>query len=102
MKGKVTVDGQPAADHMVTFNNTMGDVPAEHRSFQAKTSASGEYELQKVFPGEYDVMITAPLGDSEKAVADPGTLIPESGGTTLKAKVGGEPLTFDCPMKKAT
>lgn len=66
VKGTVTMDSAPAAGVDVTFTRMGGEAAPEDRQFIAQTDASGAYTLPKVFPGEYQVMVTDPVEAKER------------------------------------
>lgn len=68
VKGKITLDGQPAADVEVTFSRIDKGAPAKLRTFTVKTTGTGEFTMEKVFPAKYTVMIY----DRKAAPADAG------------------------------
>lgn len=57
VKGKVTMDGGPAAGVEVTFARVDKGAPPEFRNFSTRAGADGAYQFPKIYAGEYMVMI---------------------------------------------
>ena len=101
--GKVTVDGQPMGNVEVTFHCTE-EREAQYRTFKATAGAGGEYTIEEIFPGKYEVTVVEPQGEIGD---DPGmqsamganTLQPAE-GDSLTATVGESDLAFDIKLKR--
>ena len=106
--GKVTVDEQPFSGAIVTFH-CMGERAPEYRTFTATTGSSGEYAIDKIYPGSYEVSVgePAPGTGGEGAEADPGMasalagqeLKPADGGE-LRAEVTADGIVFDVQLTR--
>jgi len=96
--GKVMVDGQPLSGGTVSFVRTDGG-PAEYRARQAKTDDSGQYRIDKIYPGVYQVnVLPAVMPDPMKQSAD----LPFGPvrGAKLETKIGSDQATFDIQLTK--
>jgi hypothetical protein len=101
VSGTVTVDDKPLANAAITLNCTE-ERPIEYKAFNATTGSDGTYEIAKVYPGPYEVIV----GESAEGLEDPGmagatapeTLQPVSG--ELKTQVGSDDLVYDIKLKK--
>ena len=103
--GKVTVDEQPLVGATVTFHCT-GERAAEYRTFRSTTDSSGQYAIDEIYPGSYDVMVDEAAAGGQDV--DPGAA-PAAGveplrpadGTPLKAEVGEEEFAFDIKLTRS-
>ncbi len=97
VSGTVTVDGQPLEGGKVNFVRTQG--PVEQRSAQGTTDASGQYKIEKIYPGTYQVnVLPAVMPNPEKESAEM-PFSPPPGGR-LEAKIGPEKATYDIKLIK--
>ncbi len=106
VKGKVTMDGQPAAAVDVIFSRLEGKAPPEARQFVAQTDANGEFSLPKVYPSNYQVMITepppAPMSNGSVPALDQGKFAEYGIASKLTARVetGSTEFSFDLKSGK--
>lgn len=101
--GKVTVDGQPLSGAAIMLH-CQGERKAELRTFRGMTDSGGQYRIDKVYPGTYDVVIVEGAGASMKSEAgmqdaNPDQLVPATGGK-MQIEVKSEKATFDLPLKR--
>jgi hypothetical protein len=92
VKGKVTMDGSPAAGVDVTFSRSQaGEAAPEARQFTAHTDPNGAYSLPSVFPGEYVVTVVDPVEAKKQeemaSAEDTGKYKNYGLNSPLKAKV---------------
>jgi hypothetical protein len=105
VKGKITMDGEPAAGVDVLFSRMGGNATPETRQFSAKTTASGEYAIPKIYAGEYHVMVYDPVEqkkqEEEASAVETGKYKDYGINSTLTAKVGEGQTTFDFELKSS-
>jgi len=101
VKGKVTMDGAPAANVEVTFTRAAeGQAAPESRQFVAKTDANGEFSLPKVYPANYSVMIVDPAEiKQENAAVETGKYKAYGVNSSLTAKVAEGSTDFPFELK---
>lgn len=107
VSGTVTVDGQPLSAASVTFHSTDAR-EAAYKTFTATTGDDGKYELLKVYPGAYEVIVAEGGGVSGDGMEDPGMasaaagqdLQPASG--ELKTTVEAADHTYDVQLKRGS
>jgi len=103
VKGKVTMDGAPAANVEVTFTRAAaGQAAPESRQFVAKTDANGEFSMPKVFPADYSVMVADPAEVKQPdAAVETGKYKNYGVNSTLSAKVaeGSTDFPFELTSK---
>jgi hypothetical protein len=98
VSGKVVLDGQPLSGGTVSFVRTDGG-PAEHRARMAKTDESGQYKIDKIYPGDYQVnVLPAVMPDPMKQSAD--LPFAPAGGAKMATKIGSDKATFDIQLTK--
>lgn len=99
--GKITVEGQPLSGATVMLH-CLGERRAELRTFRSTTDSSGQYRIDKVYPGTYDVVIVetaAPNAKDGMQNADPDQLIPADGGK-MQVEVKSEKVVLDLSLKR--
>lgn len=99
--GKVTVDGQPLSGATVMLH-CQGERQAEFRTFRATTDSNGQYLIEKVYPGSYEVVVveTGAKGVQEgMQSANPDRLTPAV-GSEMHIEVKSEKVVFDLPLKR--
>ena len=97
--GIIKLDSKPLADANVTFNAPEG-LPADLRTRMGKTDSQGKYELQEVYPAEYQVMVQKFNYNVDEARADAGVsakdpLAEYGPDSKLKIKVSPEETNYD-------
>ena len=105
VSGTVTVDDKPLAGALVTYRSTEGR-EAEYSTFIATTEGDGSYQISKVYPGSYEVIVAEPEGQNADSMEDPGMISATTGqdlqptSGTLKTDVGTEDHTYDVTLKR--
>ncbi len=98
VKGKVTMDGAPAANVDVIFNRTEGGVPPAYRQFVASTDVNGEYQIPKIYASTYQVMIKDPVEakaqEAQMTAVDTGKYSKYGLASPLTAKVDANSVEF--------
>jgi hypothetical protein len=104
--GKVAVDGQPLSGATVTFH-CVGERAPEFRTFTATTDDGGQYTIDKIYPGTYEVTVfeAAPGTGGEEADAAMATAVAGAGlrpaaGGELQAEVDSDEVTFDIQLTR--
>ena len=100
VSGSVTVDGQPLAGAPLAFH-ALGEGPAEHRTFTAVTDSSGQYKIEPIYPGTYQVIVIERSGgheaDNEEDILAANPLQPAEGGE-LRVEIGSDPAVYDIQL----
>ena len=115
VEGRVTMDGKGLANVDVAFAAIEGELPGDKRSASGKTDSTGVYQIEKLYPAEYQVSITDPAvattatvagagpGQPGLVLANPGADTPlaryQPGSSPLKAHVTEEATNFDFELK---
>lgn len=115
VEGRVTLDGKGLANAIVSFAAIEGDLPGDKRSASAKTDSTGVYQIEKIYPAEYQVSISdaavtntaaipgAGPGQPGLVLANPGAGTPlaayQPGSSPLRAQVSEETTNFDFDLK---
>ena len=98
VSGKVTLNGQPLSDALVSFTALSG-LPAEYRSARTTTDSEGRYQFDSLYPAEYQVSIVKddPSAPQDAAVPAPAPLAQYGPDSPLRAKIEEEKsdLNFD-------
>lgn len=103
--GKVTVDGAPLSGATVTFH-CIGERAAEFRTFKATTDGDGQYTIDEIYPGSYDVMAfeAAPGAGADEAAgmasAAGGDELKHADGGELTAEVTSDGIEFDIELTR--
>lgn len=99
VSGTVTVDDQPLANAPLAFH-ALGSVPAEHRTFTTMADAGGQYKIEKIYPGEYQVIVVEPSeGAGGERVAAESSLGPAD-GNPLQVRIEAEPAVYDIKLAR--
>ena len=102
VNGSVTVDGQPLAHAPLAFH-ALGAVRAEHRTFTVVTDSSGQYKIEPIYPGTYQVIVIERSGakgcegDCDENIAIANPLQPAEGGE-LRVELGAAPAVYDIQL----
>jgi hypothetical protein len=99
--GKVTVDGQPLGNANIVLHYT-GEREAEFRTFRGTSDAGGQFKIDKVYPGTYEVLVveaSSEQADPGKAMANPERLAPAS-GDKLQVEVKPQTAPLDLQLKR--
>ena len=100
VNGSVTVDGQPLAHAPLAFH-ALGAVRAEHRTFTVVTDSSGQYKIEPIYPGTYQVIVIERSGgheaDNEEDILAANPLQPAEGGE-LRVEIGSDPAVYDIQL----
>jgi len=102
VSGTVTVDDQPFASAPIAFH-AVGEVPAEFRTFTAMTDSGGQYKIETIYPGKYEVIVvdsgsSPEAGSTENVVA--GNPLQPADGKKLEVTISTEPAEFDIALKR--
>lgn len=97
--GTVTFDGKPLENTIVGFNAISKGFPAKYRYVAATTNATGQFSIEKVYPGEYAVTLnqeatTAGAAAQDAAISGNPKLAKYTVNSPLRANVSKDSTTF--------
>ncbi|HWL10610.1 MAG TPA: hypothetical protein VNQ76_19545, partial [Planctomicrobium sp.] len=105
--GTITFEGKPVDSVNVLFAAISEGLPGKYRYAEAKTNASGEYTVPKIYPAEYMVQVikvdpSAAPADAEQGPAVPlasAEFAPYGSESPLRAVVNSDATQFDFELK---
>ena len=105
ISGTIKQKGKPYPNVVVGFTAISAGLPASARYVNAKTGADGTYNVEQIYPAEYQVTLTEEVPPPKE-----GEMVPANAGNPALAKFGptstlgvkvepGTPATFDYDVR---